>query len=322
MKKDFKTGLIVLFVLILIICGVTVTSFYMPNNINITSSSIYKVDYTKNYKGQYVGLVYLTGTIEEKNNEYNQGWILNTISKLKDDKKNLGMVLYIDSPGGSVYQADQVYFALKEYKASGKALEVYMGPLAASGGYYIACAADEIWANRNTLTGSIGVIAGQSFDMTEFLKNLGIKSETIHAGKNKNMMNYNEEFTDEQRQIMQSIADECYEQFCKIVAEERGLTIEKVHELADGRIYSANQAFSNGLIDNIGTLDKAVDNLTTKLEKPGIKVTNYSYESKESFISTLMGIINSSNTKARGILPEQILQDIENSDLYPAYLYK
>ena len=322
MKKDFKTGLIVLFVLILIICGVTVTSFYMPNNINITSSSIYKVDYTKNYKGQYVGLVYLTGTIEEKNNEYNQDWILNTISKLKDDKKNLGMVLYIDSPGGSVYQADQVYFALKEYKASGKALEVYMGPLAASGGYYIACAADEIWANRNTLTGSIGVIAGQSFDMTDFLKNLGIKSETIHAGKNKNMMNYNEEFTDEQRQIMQSIADECYEQFCKIVAEERGLTIEKVHELADGRIYSANQAFSNGLIDNIGTLDKAVDNLTTKLEKPGIKVTNYSYESKESFISTLMGIINSSNTKARGILPEQILQDIENSDLYPAYLYK
>lgn len=322
MKKDFKTGLIVLFVLILIICGVTVTSFYMPNNINITSSSIYKVDYTKNYKGQYVGLVYLTGTIEEKNNEYNQDWILNTISKLKDDKKNLGMVLYIDSPGGSVYQADQVYFALKEYKASGKALEVYMGPLAASGGYYIACAADEIWANRNTLTGSIGVIAGQSFDMTEFLKNLGIKSETIHAGKNKNMMNYNEEFTDEQRQIMQSIADECYEQFCKIVAEERGLTIEKVHELADGRIYSANQAFSNGLIDNIGTLDKAVDNLTTKLEKPGIKVTNYSYESKESFISTLMGIINSSNTKAKGILPEEILQDIENSDLYPAYLYK
>lgn len=322
MKKDFKTGLIVLFVLILIICGVTVTSFYMPNNINITSSSIYKVDYTKNYKGQYVGLVYLTGTIEEKNNEYNQDWILNTISKLKDDKKNVGMVLYIDSPGGSVYQADQVYFALKEYKASGKALEVYMGPLAASGGYYIACAADEIWANRNTLTGSIGVIAGQSFDMTEFLKNLGIKSETIHAGKNKNMMNYNEEFTDEQRQIMQSIADECYEQFCKIVAEERGLTIEKVHELADGRIYSANQAFSNGLIDNIGTLDKAVDNLTTKLEKPGIKVTNYSYESKESFISTLMGIINSSNTKAKGILPEEILQNIENSDLYPAYLYK
>ncbi len=322
MKKDFKTGLIVLFVLILIICGVTVTSFYMPNNINITSSSIYKVDYTKNYKGQYVGLVYLTGTIEEKNNEYNQDWILNTISKLKDDKKNVGMVLYIDSPGGSVYQADQVYFALKEYKASGKALEVYMGPLAASGGYYIACAADEIWANRNTLTGSIGVIAGQSFDMTEFLKNLGIKSETIHAGKNKNMMNYNEEFTDEQRQIMQSIADECYEQFCKIIAEERGLTIEKVHELADGRIYSANQAFSNGLIDNIGTLDKAVDNLTTKLEKPGIKVTNYSYESKESFISTLMGIINSSNTKAKGILPEEILQDIENSDLYPAYLYK
>ena len=112
MKKDFKTGLIVLFVLILIICGVTVTSFYMLNNINIKISSIYKVDYKKKYKGQYVGLVYLTGTIEEKNNEYNQDWILNTISKLKDDKKNVGMVLYIDSPGGSVYKADQVYFAL------------------------------------------------------------------------------------------------------------------------------------------------------------------------------------------------------------------
>ncbi|MCR4742554.1 MAG: signal peptide peptidase SppA [Treponema sp.] len=322
MKKDFRTGLIVLIVLILIICGVTVASLYLPEKTNITSSSIYKVDYTKNYKGQYVGIVNLTGTIEEKNNEYSQDWILNTITKLKNDKKNIGMVLYINSPGGSVYQADQVYFALKEYKAAGKALDVYMGPLAASGGYYIACAADEIWANRNTLTGSIGVIAGQSFDMTEFLDNLGIKSETIHAGKNKNMLNYNETLTDEQRQIMQSIADECYEQFCKIVAEERGLTIGKVHELADGRIYSANQAFTNGLIDNIGSFDKAIDNFTAKLEKPGIKVTSYSYEAKKNFVSTLIEKVNFSNSNAKGLLPEKVLEDIDNSDLYPAYLYK
>ena len=326
MKKDFKTGLIVLFVLILIICGVTVTSFYMPNNINITSSSIYKVDYTKNYKGQYVGLVYLTGTIEEKNNEYNQDWILNTISKLKDDKKNLGMVLYIDSPGGSVYQADQVYFALKEYKASGKALEVYMGPLAASGGYYIACAADEIWANRNTLTGSIGVIAGQTFEITKLLDNLGIKSETIHAGKNKNMGNYNEPLSDEQRAILQSVADECYDQFTLIVSNDRNIPLEKVQKIADGRIYTAKQAQELKLVDKVTSWDSMVDDLRiNELNNSDCKIVEFKVPQSNSIMDILnyakTSIGNERTASSMGI-PLSVAQKINAQRQYPAFIYE
>ena len=98
--------------------------------------------------------------------------------------------------------------ALQDYKSTGKKVYAYLGSMAASGGYYIACASDKIFANRNTLTGSIGVIAGQFIDITEFLEDHGIHYETVHAGRNKNMGNYNEPLNEEQRQIMQSIADE------------------------------------------------------------------------------------------------------------------
>lgn len=111
---------------------------------------------------------------------------MNTISALAQDKKNEGIILFIDSPGGGVYESDEAYLALLDYKEqTGRPVYAYMGQLAASGGYYIACAADYIMANRNTLTGSIGVISGQVFDITELLQKTGIKSETIHAEKTK-----------------------------------------------------------------------------------------------------------------------------------------
>ena len=100
------------------------------------------------------------------------------------------------------------------------------------GGYYIGCAADYIMANRNTLTGSIGVISGQFIDMTQLMDKIGIKSTTIHSGRNKIMGSPSQPMTEEQRKIMQSISDECYDQFTSIVAESRELSKEKVIELA------------------------------------------------------------------------------------------
>lgn len=276
-------------------------------------------------KDDYIAVLHIEGVIENKNKTYNQEWLLDTIDSLKNDEDNIGIMLYIDSPGGGVYQADEIYTTLEDYKTSGKKVYAYMGPLAASGGYYIACAATKIIANRNTLTGSIGVISGQVLDATVLLEKLGLKSTTITAGKNKNMGNYNQPFTDEQKAIMQSIADEAYEQFTRIVANSRKMPIEKVQELADGRIYTARQALDNGLIDSITTFNKAI-NLFEDEEFDGkeMEIEHFQNEEKNSFYDLLTG----AKTLLKGALVfsrtgsiEQALTESIPLMPYPAYYY-
>ncbi|WP_428769036.1 signal peptide peptidase SppA [Treponema sp. HNW] len=210
----------------------------------------------------YIAVLYIEGVIQDANESYNQDWLLDTIADLSKDRKNRGILLYIDSPGDGVYQSDEVYLALEDYKyKTENPVWAYMGPLAASGGYYIACAADVIYANRNTLTGSIGVISATSIDLTELLTRYGIKMTTVTAGKNKNMFNINSPLTDEHRAIMQSVADEAYDQFTQIVAESRDMPLKEVRRLADGRIYTALQAEKNGLVDYVDTYENALDNM-------------------------------------------------------------
>ena len=156
---------------------------------------------------KYVANLYITGVIEEANENYNQEWLLDTIDELENDQNNVGIMLVIDSPGGSVYEADEVYLALRKYKNSGKQLWAYFKSIAASGGYYIACAADSIYANRNTMTGSIGVIIGPTFDATALLEKIGVKATSFVSGKNKGMLNFNEPLTDEQKDIVQALVD-------------------------------------------------------------------------------------------------------------------
>ena len=231
----------------------------------------------------YIAVLHVEGVIEDSGETYNQNWILDTIDELGRDRKNSGILLYIDSPGGGVYQSDEVYLALEDYKHStGNRVWAYMGPLAASGGYYIACAADVIYANRNTLTGSIGVISATSVDLTELMKKYGIKMTTVTAGKNKNMLNINSPMTEEHRAIMQGIADEAYDQFTDIVSQSRNMKIEKVRALADGRIYTAAQAEANGLIDYVDTYENAVDNMIDAIDEEDLSVKHFRFERKKT----------------------------------------
>lgn len=274
----------------------------------------------------YIAILHIEGVIEDKNKTYNQEWLLDTISSLKKDDQNKAILLYIDSPGGGVYQADEVYLTLEDYKTTGKKIYAYMGPLAASGGYYVACAATRIIANRNTLTGSIGVIAGQTFDATGLMEKMGIKSTTITAGKNKNMGNFNQELTDEQKAIMQSIADEAYVQFTNIVANSRKMPAEDVQTLADGRIYTAQQALNNELIDSIASFDNAIHQMEDT-EFSGEKLTTelFEYEEKDNFYDFLTG----ASTALKGILIfaktgsiEQAFSGVLTQMPYPAYYYE
>lgn len=272
-------------------------------------------------KGEYIAKIFITGVIQEENKTYSQKWLLNTISALEKDDNNKGIILFIDSPGGSVYESDEAYLALLQYQKSNKPVWAYMGSLAASGGYYISCGAQYICANRNTLTGSIGVIAGESVDLTELMANLGIKSKTFTAGRNKNMLNYNSSLTEEHEQIMQSIADECYEQFTSIVALNRKIPIRDVKELADGRIYTAKQALNLKLIDKICNFDEAVTEMKSKLNMENINVIDYQYSPKLSWYDFLSNAFANINPLAQ--TTESKVLDLISSDIkYPAYIYR
>ncbi len=221
----------------------------------------------------HVGLLYIEGTIgEPSDGTYNHEYVLDAIDGMMDNDKNKGIMLYINTPGGGVYESDEVYFKLLEYKEmTGRPVYAYLGSQATSGGYYIAAAADTITANRNCWTGSIGVIVGTLYDISGLLDKYGIKAEDITSGENKAMGGITEPLTDEQREIMQSLVDEAYDQFVGVVAEGRDLSTSYVKRISDGRIYSAKQAYELKLVDNVvETYDEAVGDMFRLLEAEGI----------------------------------------------------
>lgn len=274
-------------------------------------------------KNEYIAKLFIKGVISESNDSYNQEWILSTIKNLQEDTNNRGIILVINSPGGGVYQADEVFLALEKYKKKTEhPVYAYFTSLAASGGYYVGCAADYIMANRNSLTGSIGVIAGQFTDLTGLMEKWGIKSTTIHSGRNKLMGNFNEPMTQEQQEIMQSIADECYEQFTDIVAESRGLSKEEVYKLADGRIYTASQAKEASLINSIGTLDELIETMQRKeFDFAEYETADFSYQKEDSIYRMIMGSAKEFKKASLGI-PDAVMEVLEPQIEFPAYYYK
>lgn len=224
-------------------------------------SSLVSVENKPMREGNVIDTLYVQGTIAEGDGDYNHSWTINRINELMDDNQNKGIFLYVNSPGGGIYESDELYLKLKEYKeVTKRPVYAYMAQTAASGGLYVCMAADKIYANRMTMTGSIGVIMSMT-DTTGLQELLGIKTENIVSGKNKAMGN---PLTDEQREILQIMIDESYDIFVDVVAEGRSLPREKVKELADGRIYSALQAKELKLIDEVGTLEEAMEAMVSE----------------------------------------------------------
>jgi protease-4 len=312
-KKQKNKGMIILIIILVVafLFGFAKGFFSEESVIKNKSSG----------SSKYIAELYIEGTIQEENESYNQAWLLDTINELQNDKNNCGTILFINSPGGSVYESDEVYLALKKY-AEEKTLWAYFGQTAASGGYYIACSAEKIIANRNTLTGSIGVIAGQSFDLTEFMSKHGIKMNTITAGKNKNMLNIDQPLTPEQRAIMQSVADECYNQFTQIVADGRKLPLETVKNLADGRIYTAQQALQNKLIDEILTYEEAKTQMNEYFpDLKNLTFSEFRYTKEKNFYNFIFDMYSKAKgSTSKSNLVEKIIAEYSQMD-YPAYLY-
>ncbi len=238
--------------------------------------------------GPYIATIYVQGTIMSGQADtfglpagYQHGWTLDKIDELMADYNNRGLIVFVDSPGGGVYESDELYLKLKEYKENtNRPIYAVMGSMAASGGYYISTAADKIFANRNTWTGSIGVTIGTLYDISGLLDRYGVKTETITAGRNKAMGSSVNSLTEEQKAIFQSLVDEAYDQFTGIVSDERSIEIEKVKDLADGRIYTAKQAYDLGLVDSIGTMTDALSDIKDTYDLQDCEVINVTFKNR------------------------------------------
>ena len=249
----------------------------------------------------YIAIVRVEGTIREQSGSstleassgYQHDSTMNYIDELMDDSNNKGILLYVDSPGGTVYESEELYQKLKEYKETTKRpIWDYMAHYAASGGYMVSMASDKIYANSNTTTGSIGVIMS-GYDMSGLYKKLGIRYVSITSGKNKD----SSKFTDEQIAIYQDQINEAYEKFVNIVADGRDMSVEDVKKLADGRTYTAKQAKNNGLIDEISLYPDMKDAMSKKLGTS----TFYEMESDEGFLQSLF-------SKAESLVPKSEAQ--------------
>ena len=183
--------------------------------------------------------------------------VVEQLRKAGQDAMVKAVVLRVDSPGGSVVASDEIYHGILAL-ADRKPVVVSMGEMAASGGYYIACAADKIVANPTTLTGSIGVIATVP-NVEGLMGKIGVEMVIIKSGALKDELSPYREMTTEERALWQGIIDEAYEQFVGLVAQGREMGVEEVRELADGRVYTGRQAQELGLVDELGNLPQAID---------------------------------------------------------------
>ena len=223
----------------------------------------------------YVAVLHVEGTMVSDSSStgiygggtYDQDWLLSTLEELTEDENNKALLLYIDSPGGEVMAASDLGQAVVDYKeATGRPVYAYGHNYAASGGYWLAAAADRFFVNRYCITGSIGVTYGNMFDFSGLLEKYGVKVNTITSGDQKSMGSSWEEMSPETRAIFQAIIDEYYGYFLDWVCEQRGVDREALKALADGRVYTASQAVANGLADEVGSYD---DCLAALLDQVG-----------------------------------------------------
>ena len=242
---------------------------------------------------------------------------MHTINELIDDSSNKGIVIRVNSPGGSVYTSDELYEELMKYKSETKRpVYFYFQDQAASGGYYIAMAGDKIYANRNTWTGSIGVKTGTLYDVRGLLDKLGIKTNTITSGRNKAMGSMTTELTDEQREILQSLIDEAYNQFVRIVAKGRNMSESRVREIADGRVYSASQAKELGLIDGVCNEE---DFFKTVRTFKGMKDVSFDYmepEKEEHVYDLLQQFIQSKSSSGKAAEYQKLIELSEDGNKF------
>jgi protease-4 len=230
--------------------------------------------------GNAVGVIEMKGMIADSTEINDQ------LRDFLENDRIKAVVLRVDSPGGVVGPSQEIYEEVKKFAAK-KKLVVSMGSVAASGGYYIAAPATMIYANPGTLTGSIGVLMKLT-NVQELFGKIGLNSFVLKSGKFKDSGSPVRPMTDEERQLFQGVIDSMHGQFVRAVAEGRKLPIETVRNLADGRIFSGEQAQQVKLVDKIGNFQDAVDAAAKIAGIEGKPKLVYPPEKKKSLLAFLV----------------------------------
>jgi len=212
------------------------------------------------------------------------------LKKAEKDKNIKGILLRVNSPGGTVTSSDIIYHEIKSFKERFK-VKVYVSVIdvAASGGYYVALAGDSIMVHPTSLVGSIGVLA-LKLNLESLMDKVGVEWEVVKSSKKKDFMSPFRPLTKEERVLFQETIDRYYDRFVDIVVLNRdGLDIKEVRALADGRVYNARQALNNHLVDSIGYLKDLVELAKKELDQPDLKVVTYSRprEYKSNYYSSM-----------------------------------
>ncbi len=225
-----------------------------------------------------IAVLYAVGEISDEGDEGIIGdKMVKEIMDLADNSDNLaGLILRVNSPGGSAFASEQIWEALQQFKKRTELpLYVSMGDVAASGGYYISCGADIIYAQPTTLTGSIGIF-GMIPDIKGLLNNhLGITTSTVQTNRNGNFPSLVNPMTAEQTAKMQAYIERGYDLFTKRCAEGRRMSQDSIKAIAEGRVWAGSQALENGLVDRMGTLRSAIEGMAADLELKSYRVKEY-----------------------------------------------
>lgn len=245
-----------------------------------------------------IAVVYATGEILETGlpGTIDCNKLVPIITDLAEDDDCKGLVLRVNSPGGSVFGSEQIWEALGYFKSTGKPLAVSMGDVAASGGYYISCNADRIFASPLTITGSIGIF-GLIPEASGLLQKIGLSPQYVYTNPEGDFPDLTRPMTPGQAQAMQKAIERGYEEFVSRCAEGRKMKVDKIKSIAEGRVWSAESALKIGLVDELGEMKDAISWVADKA-----KVSNYGVDYYPDKVSGFM----------------QVLQQIRQQSLYKA----
>jgi protease-4 len=226
--------------------------------------------------GEKVGVIEIKGLIADPQP------VLTQLKEFRNNKDVKAIVLRIDSPGGGVGPSQEIYAEVKKTSRVKKVV-ASMGAIAASGGYYVASAADHVMANPGSITGSIGVVM-EFANLEELFKKIGVSAFVLKSGQYKDVGSPFREMTPQEKTLLQGFVDSVHQQFVTAVAEARGIPKERIEAIADGRILSGEQAQKLGLLDSLGNLEDAI---AIAAELGGIKGEPSVVYAKEKGLSLL-----------------------------------
>lgn len=303
-KKSWILAIVAVIILVLGAIGSQLTSQTNVNNLFAKGSNAITDSQSIIEPGdanRQVAVLEVDGTIMDNagagsfSEGMNYQGILDAIAEIKENDEVKGLLLTVNSPGGGVYESAELYNALLDLKES-REIPIYvsMGQMAASGGYMISMVGDQIYTDNETTTGSIGVIM-QVPNFSGFMEEHGLAMDTYKSGALKDMGSSFRGASDNEKDVLNSFIQEKYNRFVEIVANGRDMSTDDVKKLADGRIYSGNQAVENGLADQIGYQEDALVALRADNNLETATVVDYTPTSTTSWMTDFMSLLAEKN---------------------------